>query len=318
MEFLFLGTSAGVPTLHRNVTALALVEPRSRQWFLVDCGEATQHQILKAPVSLAKLSAIFITHVHGDHCFGLPGLLSSAAMQGREAPLTIIAPKGVKQWLVATQKHTDLHLTFPLLFEPSEHYCGSLDQWRITSIPLSHRVPSFGYCFEEQVVDAELNIEKLKADGIPQGPLWGQVKTKPTFVFNHQTYKSIDYLNPLRAPRKFIVGGDNDTPDCLVSMTRGCQLLIHEATFTEDAIAKMGHTHGHSTAKSIAKFAEQAQIPNLILTHFSARYPSLNKTPVTHHPIYQEALAFYPGNLALAQDFASFRLNRDGSVISLT
>ncbi len=317
MEFLFLGTSAGVPTLHRNVTALALVEPRSRQWFLVDCGEATQHQILKAPVSLAKLTAIFITHVHGDHCFGLPGLLSSAAMQGRETPLTIIAPKGVKQWLVATQKHTDLHLTFPLLFKSSEHYCGSVDQWRVSSIPLSHRVPSFGYCFEELAVDSALNLEKLKARGIPQGPLWGQIKSEPTFVFEGRSYNSSDFLNPLRARRKFIVGGDNDTPECLASMAHGCQVLIHEATFTEDAVAKIGHSHGHSTAKSIAEFAEQAKIPNLILTHFSARYPSPNKTPVTHHPIYQEATAFYQGHLALAQDLASFRLNKDGSIINL-
>ncbi|MEY4562043.1 MAG: hypothetical protein RLZZ618_1320, partial [Pseudomonadota bacterium] len=109
MDLLFLGTSSGTPTKTRNVTGLALIEEQGRQWFLIDCGEGTQHQLLRTGLSVNDLATVFITHVHGDHCYGLPGLLASAGMHGRRTPLTVIAPLGVEAWWQATVQHTQLH-----------------------------------------------------------------------------------------------------------------------------------------------------------------------------------------------------------------
>ena len=109
MNIVFLGTSAGVPTKTRNVTGIAVREERGNGWYLVDCGEGTQHQILHTSLSINALRAIFITHIHGDHCYGLPGILASAAMNGRKAPLKIMAPSGVREWVEATQQHTQLY-----------------------------------------------------------------------------------------------------------------------------------------------------------------------------------------------------------------
>ena len=112
----FLGTSSGTPTKQRNVSGLALQESKGRGWYLIDCGEATQHQLLHTKLSLNTLKGIFITHVHGDHCYGLPGLLGSAGMTGRTEPLTIVAPAGIREWIEATQRFTEFHLSFELNF----------------------------------------------------------------------------------------------------------------------------------------------------------------------------------------------------------
>ena len=116
MEVIFLGTSSGVPTKHRNVTAIAVKMLKSKSWYLVDCGEGTQHQILHTNLSLNNLQAIFITHVHGDHCYGLPGLLASAAMSGRTNSLTIIGPGNIREFIENTQKTTQMRLSFNINF----------------------------------------------------------------------------------------------------------------------------------------------------------------------------------------------------------
>jgi ribonuclease BN (tRNA processing enzyme) len=115
LKLTFLGTSSGVPTIRRNVTALAVQTGQGRDWWLVDCGEATQHRLQRTPLSVHDLAGICITHIHGDHSYGLPGLLASASMTGRKRPLILIAPPAVKRWVDATLLHTELFLTFPLV-----------------------------------------------------------------------------------------------------------------------------------------------------------------------------------------------------------
>ncbi|WP_366941568.1 MBL fold metallo-hydrolase [uncultured Kushneria sp.] len=112
MQLRFLGTSAGVPTRTRNVSALALIPERQRRWYLIDCGEGIQHQLMHTPLSLARLEAVLITHIHGDHCYGLPGLLASASMAGRRAALTVVGPRAVRDYLEALKATTGLHLGF--------------------------------------------------------------------------------------------------------------------------------------------------------------------------------------------------------------
>src|SRR5690606_19134151 len=195
MELLFLGTSSGTPTRARNVSGLGLLEDSGKGWYLIDCGEGTQHQVLRTPLSLSALRAIFITHVHGDHCFGLPGLLASAALQGRTAPLEIVAPHGIEAWLNGTLAMSETFLPYQLVF----HAVESLDEWRtpqmrVRAIALSHRCASFAYRFEEARPDTTLNIPRLEREAIPRGPLWGQLARGFDVTLEGRLLRSEDYL----------------------------------------------------------------------------------------------------------------------------
>lgn len=319
MDILFLGTSSGVPTKERNVTSIALIEENSRAWYMIDCGEATQHQLLKTPLSLADLEIIFITHVHGDHCYGLPGLLASAGMNGnRKKPLTIVAPEGIQQWLEATIKLTQMYLPYELHFVATEtlkdfYYRDFL----INACALSHRVPSYAYSFFEQKPSAKLNTEKLKQDGIPAGPLWNQLQRGLDIEFDGEIFLSRDYLIQLHSARKLVIAGDNDQPELLKDFCVNAQLLIHEATFTKDIAIKMSHA-GHSSAEMVARFAESIALPNLLLTHFSPRYnESVNNASVIN-PIEAEAKLYYSRNLLMAKDFMRCRLDKLGIITEIS
>lgn len=315
MDLLFLGTSSGSPTKARNVTGLALLEETGKGWHLVDCGEATQHQVLRTPLSLHELRAIFITHVHGDHCYGLPGLLASAGMHGRKAALPIIAPAGIEEWVRTTLRLTQVWLPYELHFHAAE----SLGEWRggslrVESIALSHRVPCYGYSFTEARPDPRLDIDKLDRDGIPRGPLWGQLIHGIDVQFEGRTLRSDDYLIFGRPPRRVVVGGDNDRPELLAEACRSAQVLVHEATYTQAVAGDARGDFGHSTAAAVAAFAQSAGIPNLVLTHFSARYQADPKRGLSIEEIRAEAAARYQGRLFLAEDFARFHLGREGEL----
>lgn len=320
MRFTFLGTSAGLPTRDRNVTALALAPEGLREWYLVDCGEGTQHQLLQTRYSAAKLRAIFITHIHGDHCYGLPGLLASAQMGGRKEPLTICAPEGIAEFIDAVRRYTDLtRLNYPLNFVRSDvdGFEYRDEHFQVRSIELSHRVPSFAYQFVEQVHERTLNTDQLAALGIERGPLWGELQHGHAVqLADGRTVAPEQVCDPQREPRRVIVGGDNDRPELLIDALRHSDLLIHEATFTEDVLAKVGPQYQHSTPAQVAMAAQQAQLKHLVLTHFSQRYRRSKKAG--EHAIvdlFDEARALYSGNLLLADDFASLELTRDKQLL---
>ena len=315
MDLLFLGTSSGTPTRTRNVTALALIEDQSKAWSLVDCGEGTQHRLLQTPLSVRDLQAIFITHVHGDHCYGLPGLLASAGMNGRQAPLTIAAPQGIEEWLRSTQALTQLHLPFPIEFIATESLQGlPLGRSVVDAIELSHRVPSYAYAFTEASAEPALDTRRLLAEGVPQGPLWGQLKKGVDVQHQGRTLHHADYLAHPPPPRKIIIGGDNDRPELLADASGGCQVLVHEATYTADVAAKVGPGVGHSCAEQVAAFAQAVGLPNLVLTHFSARYQSAAQAGPSIEDIRAEAARVYGGRLFMAEDFARYRLDRTGNL----
>lgn len=313
MDLLFLGTSSGTPTKARNVSGLALLEDTGKGWYLIDCGEGTQHRLLRTPLSLHDLRAIFITHVHGDHCYGLPGLLASAGMMGRKAPLAIIAPDGIETWIRATQQMSQSWLGYELSF----HAVETLDQWRSQNIrveatALSHRVPCYGYRFTEARPDPRLAIDLLERDGIPRGPLWGQLARGFDVQHEGRTLRSDDYLNFTRTPRRIVIGGDNDRPELLAEACQGAQVLVHEATYTQAIINDARNTFGHSTAAQVATFTQQAGVPNLVLTHFSARYQPGQQRGHSIEDVRQEAAEHYRGQLFLAHDFLRLRLGKDG------
>lgn len=313
MKITFLGTSSGVPTKSRNVTAIALQISNNKNWYLVDCGEATQHQLQHTSLSLNKLNVICITHVHGDHCYGLPGLLASAAMAGRKEELTIVAPAPIKVFIDSVIKATDLHLSYPLNFIDVETFEKTLtfEDIELKSCQLSHRVPSFAFVFEERIKHVKLDAEKLLAANIAKGPLWGELQKEGEIVLpSGEVVELRDYQLQGDKPRKIIVGGDNDTPELLNDAIIGCDLLIHEATYTKDIAKKVGTGPQHSYAEQVASFAEKNRVNNLILTHFSARYQHDTSISPSIKDIEDEASAVYSGNLFLANDLEVFNLDR--------
>jgi ribonuclease Z len=316
MRFTFLGTSAGLPTRERNVTALALSMEQQREWYLVDCGEGTQHQLLRSHYTAAKLRAIFITHIHGDHCYGLPGLIASAQMGGRTAPLTICAPAGIQEFIEAVRRHTDLQrLTYPLQFMRSDAADFRYEDGDVLveSIALSHRVPSYAYRFVERVHERTLDPDRLATLQVPRGPAWGELQHGRDVVFEdgrHVTPQQV--CLPQRRPRCILVGGDNDQPGLLDDALADCDVLIHEATFTEDVLARIGPQYQHSTPAQVAKTAQRAGLQHLVLTHFSQRYRRNN--PTGEHSLEDlalEARQFFSGNLLMAEDLASYELGRE-------
>ncbi len=319
MDLLFLGTSSGIPTRARNVSGLAMLEDSGKGWYLIDCGEATQHQLLRTPLTLHGLRAICITHVHGDHCYGLPGLLASAGLARRREPLDIIAPEGIEDWLRATFAMSRTGLPFELRFHATE----SLGQWRTPQVrvevaALSHRVPSYGYSFTEARADPKLAIDRLERDNIPRGPLWGQLARGFDVEHEGRRLRSETYLDFGRRPRRIVIGGDNDRPELLADTCRAAQVLVHEATYTQPAATAARDQFGHSTAAQVAAFAENVGLPNLVLTHFSARYQAKADGGFSIEDVRAEASAAYRGRLFLAQDFMRLHLDKDGELRPVT
>ncbi|MCF2856038.1 ribonuclease Z [Pseudoalteromonas sp. SMS1] len=300
MQLEFLGTSSGSPTTYRNMSATAVRFEKSKQWLLVDCGEGTQHQILKSKLTLYQLSVICISHVHGDHCYGLPGLIASMAMSGRQAPVYMIAPKKVIEYLHATFALTDVSLPFDLKTTSIEEIHGRLefDFCSVEVMSLKHRVPSYGFKVTEKLIPNKLRIAALKADGIPAGPHFNQLQKGLDVKFNGQTLCSQQYAFPSWKPRAVIVCGDNEKPSLLKPYICDVNLLVHEATFTHSDLMKVGKHTGHSDAKRVAQFAQSVQIACLVLTHFSVRYHG----PGLLDKLKEEAQTNFEGELILAND----------------
>jgi ribonuclease Z len=308
LKLTFLGTSSGVPTLRRNVTALAVHSTMSRDWWLVDCGEATQHQLQRIPLTIHDLAGICITHIHGDHSYGLPGLLASAAMTGRKKPLLLVAPAGVKAWLDATMLHTELFLTFDIVHVDvaSRQQVFNEAGLAIERFPLSHRVPSFGFRFGFEKTSWKVDREALLARGLAPGPAWGQLQHgEDVRLDDGSLLAAADFRHRLTERASAVIGGDNDNPALLAEACAGADVLVHEATYTEAVLQKVGPGPQHSSAERIASFAAAAQVPNLVLTHFSPRYDN----PEGMAEVAAEARRHYGGQLFLARDFDTYELN---------
>ncbi|MFQ1016913.1 ribonuclease Z [Gilliamella sp. BG7] len=305
MNLTFLGTSGGSPTLQRNVSCilLDLRQERGKFW-LFDCGEATQMQMQKAKFSLAKLEIIFLTHLHGDHLFGLPGVLASRSSMQNQSPLTLIAPKGIKQFIETVIEISYSWLTYPLNIIELEEDCTVFEdnQFQVEAKLLQHRVPCFGYRIIEKDLPAQLNIDKLKQDNIQAGPFYNDLKNGKTITLDDgRIINGTDYLGQIKKGRKLAILGDTIPCQTSINLANDVDLLVHEAT-QEHALIDKAIERGHSTTVHAATIAKQANAKRLIMTHISPRY-NLNN----NKKLVNEAKSVF-ANTEIATDFATFSI----------
>lgn len=305
MNLTFLGTSAGSPTLQRNVSSilLDLRQERGKFW-LFDCGEATQMQMQKAKFSLAKLEIIFLTHLHGDHLFGLPGVLTSRSLMQNQSPLTLIAPKGIKILIETVIEISYSWLTYPLNIIELEENCTVFEdnQFQVEAKLLQHRVPCFGYRIIEKDLPAQLNIDKLKQDNIQASPFYNDLKNGKTITLDDgRIINGTDYLGQIKKGRKLAILGDTIPCQTSIDLANDVDLLVHEAT-QEHALVDKAIERGHSTTIHAATIAKQANAKRLIMTHISPRY-NLNN----NKKLVNEAKSVF-ANTEIATDFATFSI----------
>ncbi|MBC1486457.1 ribonuclease Z [Listeria seeligeri] len=274
MELVFLGTGAGVPSRGRNVTSIALsmLNERNAIW-LFDCGEATQHQILRSQIKLSKLEKIFITHMHGDHIFGLPGLLSSRSFQGGDSDLTIYGPVGIQAYVETSLKLSGTRLTYKIIFKELEPGLIFEDEmFTVTADELDHGMLSYGYRIVEKDKQGALDAARLKADGVEPGPIFQKLKNGK--VVTLPDGREIDGKNYIGKPQKgkiISIFGDTRETASEYALAENADVLIHEATFEGDK-GKMAAEYMHSTTIQAAELAKKAGVKKLILTHISSRY----------------------------------------------
>ncbi|MEW5561485.1 ribonuclease Z [Enterobacter asburiae] len=275
MELIFLGTSAGVPTRHRNMTSIVLnlQQPTLSQMWLFDCGEGTQHQFLRTSHHPGKLDKIFITHLHGDHLFGLPGLLCSRSMQGNPSPLTIYGPKGIREFVETALRLSGSWTDYPLTIEEiSEGEVFDDGAFRVTAYPLSHPVECFGYRIEQHDKPGPLDAARLLADGIKAGPLFQQLKKGLTVTMpDGRIVNGKDYLGPSTPGIKLAIFGDTAPCPAALELAKNVDVMVHETTL-EHAMAEKANSRGHSSSVQAAELAREANAGKLIITHVSSRY----------------------------------------------
>ncbi|GGD22135.1 ribonuclease Z [Pontibacillus salipaludis] len=274
MEFIFLGTGAGVPSKKRNVSSIALqlLQERGSTW-LIDCGEATQHQILNTSIRPRRIEKIFITHLHGDHIFGLPGFLGSRSFQGGTSPLEIYGPRGIKTFIETALSVSSTRLTYDIhIHEIEEGKIYEDDQFVISCKKLDHGIMSYGYAFEEKDKPGELLVERLKEKGVQPGPIYQQIKDQPRVMLENGTMiNREDYVGPPKKGRKVCVFGDTRYHERFIPFVKSADVLVHEATFAENE-DELAYNYYHSTTAQAARLARDAGVAQLILTHISSRY----------------------------------------------
>ncbi|WP_276354827.1 ribonuclease Z [Cohnella caldifontis] len=274
MELWFLGTGAGRPTPDRNVTSVALrLSQGGDAFWLFDCGEGTQHRLLRTPLKLTRLKKLFVTHLHGDHVFGLPGLLSSRSSLGGTEPLELYGPPGLRELLETSLRVTGAHLDYPLAIEEiGEGFVCEDEGFTVEAAKLDHRIDCFGYRVAERPRAGVLRAAWLKEQGVPPGPLYGRLKAgEDVELPDGRVIRSAVAVGPPLAGRVVAVLGDTRPTGGAFRLARGADVLVHEATFAH-GLAEKAWAYGHSTALQAAEVAREAGARRLLITHFSARY----------------------------------------------
>ncbi|MEB3276855.1 MAG: ribonuclease Z [Cyanobacteriota bacterium] len=311
MQVTFLGTSSGVPTRGRNVSAVALRLPQRSELWLFDCGEATQHQFLRSELRVSQLRRIFITHMHGDHIFGLPGLLASLGLAGTCPGLDLYGPDLLRDYLEGVLRTSSTRIGYPLRSHRVRQAAasGALllddDDLQVRCAPLTHRVPAYAYRVDQKPRPGRFDIERARSLGIPPGPVYGRLQAGQDVTLDDgRIINGASLCGPPRPGASVVYCTDTVFCEAAVELARGADLLIHESTFSHGE-AEMAIARQHSTSTMAAQTAREAGVKQLVLTHLSPRYMPGN--PMTPDDLVDEARAIF-ANTRVAKDFLSIEV----------
>ena len=272
LRVVFLGTAGSVPTPKRSLPAI-LIQRKGEQ-IMFDCGEGVQRQMIKAKAGFHRKMKVFITHMHGDHVLGLPGLLQTMALLDRERKLDVYGPPGIKRFLEDIRETVQFVLTFPVEIHEI-HEAGVVceeQEYAVQAVWANHVIPSLAYALVEKPRPGKFHPQKAKVLGVPEGPLWSKLQHgHKAKLQDGRVVKPEDVTGPLRTGRKIVYSGDTRPFKGFVKFAAGADLLIHDATL-DDELAERAEEDGHSTPDQAAKHAKKAKVKQLILTHVSARY----------------------------------------------
>jgi ribonuclease Z len=300
IKITFLGTGAAVPTAERSLPAVLLT--KGNEQILFDCGEGVQRQIIKAKTGLHKPLKILITHMHGDHVLGLPGLLQTMALMGRQNPVDLYGPQGIAHFIECLRETLQFQLTFQVnIYEITNPgiVCNETE-YIIETQHTNHAITSFAYTFTEKPRPGKFNPQKARELGIPEGTAWGKLQHGQEHTLpNGHVIKPSDVSGATRKGRKIVYSGDTKPFEAFASFAQDADVVIHEATF-DDALAEKAALDGHSTPSQAATQAKAANAKALMLTHISARYtdPAL---------LLAQAQKVFP-NTTIASDFLELNL----------
>jgi ribonuclease Z len=270
LDLVFLGTSGSMPTAQRAPTAILV--RRGGERLLIDCAEGTQRQLLRSNVGLIELREVFLTHYHADHYLGLPGMLKTFALRGREVPITIYGPPGLNELFGALRRIFG-KLTYP--YELVELRPGDVLErrgYRLETFPVNHGVSAAGYALVEEPRPGRFDVEMAAALGIPEGPERGALQRGETVTLpDGRAIPPQSVLGEVRPGRKVAISADTAYSQRVIEAVRGADVLVHEATFADEERDR-AHETLHSTAAEAADVARSSEVGLLALTHLSNRY----------------------------------------------
>jgi ribonuclease Z len=306
VQVIFLGTAASIPTDARALPSV--VVRRKNEVFMFDCGEGVQRQMIRARVGFHRKMRVFVSHMHGDHVLGLPGLLQSMSLLDRREKLWIYGPVGIRAFIEAIKKTVQFVLTFPVTI--CEIECDGVvcdeREYYVEAVRTAHVIPSFAYSLVEKPRAGRFSPDNAKALGVPEGPLWSKLQHgKSVKNSAGKIVKPAQVVGPTRPGLKIAYSGDTRSTRSLVKLAKGADLLIHEATLM-DELADRAKRDGHSTPSQAARIAKQAGAKRLILTHVSARYRDVA-------PMLKEARKIFKAT-DVAEDFMTFELEASETV----
>ena len=269
---------------------------------MFDCGENTQRQMMQSKVSFHKKLKVFLTHLHGDHVLGLPGVLQTMALMDRKEPVQVYGPAGIKDFLVCTKETLNFGLTFPVEINEilAEGIISNEDNYSVVAVKSNHAVESYAYAFVEKPRPGKFYPKKAAALGVPVGELWSKLQGgKEITLPNGKVVKPSDVMGPLRAGRKIVYTGDTRPFEAFTKFAAGADLVIHDCTF-DDSLVEKAALDGHSTPSQAAEQARAAGAKLLVLSHISARYADASL-------LLEQAKKTF-ANTVLAQDFLELEL----------
>jgi ribonuclease Z len=300
LRIIFLGTGGSWPTIYRNVSSLAV--KRGSEILLFDCGEGTQRQFQKSNLSYMQISNIFITHFHGDHFLGLPGLIQTMQLNEREQPLHIYGPRGMEK---LTNQLLSLGYFRPsyeiIAHELNNKDAVEFDEYLIHVLQVNHNVPAFSYCIEERQCPGMFNKPKALKLGIPEGPLFSKLQHGQTITLaNGKKITPEMVFGSPRKGRKIVISGDTTPCKEMITFSKDADVLVHEATFDSE-LKEIAQDYGHTTAFQAAEIAKKAQVEKLYLVHISPRY-------LDHHVLENDARKIF-NNSFVPKDFQEVEIS---------